>query len=125
MRFPEKEFKRFLPGVAIAIVVIATVTSLIIISQDRNDDPEAVIIIQPQVVHANTPVVLDGRNSTDSNGDLGGLTFEWKIMDRFESGHSWLEFSFPRQGNFTVTLKVIEGSGRSDTETIFVEVLSE
>jgi hypothetical protein len=44
-------------------------------------------------------------------------------MDRVESEHSWLEFSFPRSGNYTIVLKVEESSGRYDIESIFIRVL--
>jgi len=124
MRFPEREIKRFLPGTFIASLVIFTVFLLLFISKDWDDDPEAVIMIHPEEVRANTPILLDGRNSTNAEGERKDLTYSWTIMDRVESEHSWLEFSFPRPGNFTIVLKVEEDSGRYDTKSIFVQVLS-
>lgn len=123
MRLPTKELKRFLPGILISAVVITSVFTLLLISRDWDEDPEAVIIIHPEEVHANTPIVIDGRNSTNSDGDHQGLSYSWSIMERVESDHSWLEFSFPRPGNFTIVLRIEESTGRSDTETIFIEVL--
>ena len=99
MRFPAKELRRFLPGVIISVVVIFTVGALLFISQDREEKPEAKIIVRPDEVHANTPTVMDGRNSTNPKGGHEGLTYSWTVMDRMHSEQSWFEFSFPRESS--------------------------
>lgn len=122
MRFPEKELKRFLPGLLTAVIVIAAVGVLIFISLDPDEDPEAVMEITPDRIRANVPVTLDGSNSTDPDGPDGKLDYSWTIIDIFQTEEPFFEFSFPRAGNYTVVLTVTDEDGNSDTESMFIEV---
>jgi hypothetical protein len=122
MRFPEKELKRFLPGLFAGSVVLAAVGVLLFISLDRDESPEAVMEISPDEIRANTPVMIDGSGSTDPDGPDDELEYSWKITDTFETSSQSFEFSFPRPGNYTVVLKVTDTEGNSDTQSMFIWV---
>jgi hypothetical protein len=122
MRFPEKELKRFLPGLLTAVIVIAAVGVLVFISLDRDEDPEAVVEITPDRIIANTPITLDATNSTDPDGPDSELTYSWIVMDQWETHEPTFEFSFPRPGYYTVVLTVTDKDGNTDTESMFIDV---
>ena len=123
MRALTKELKRFLPGLMASAMVLLTVGILLFISLDDDEEPDAIISYYPEEVHANIPVLFDGRNSTDPDGDDRDLEFSWNIMDEFRCSLPSMVFSFPQPGTYTVILMVTDVSGRSDTESIVIEVL--
>jgi hypothetical protein len=123
MRFPSKEFRRFIPGLFIAGMVVVTVSVLVFISVDDKEAPKAVIIIEPEEIRANSAITFDGTNSTDPDGDDDDLEYRWTLDEKITVEMPIFKYSFPEEGNFTVVLQVTDSSGLTDTETLFVSVL--
>lgn len=120
MKIRSKEFKRFLPGIFTSLTVIATTALLLFLSVDPNTQPIARIKSSSEVVKVGQPIQFDGRNSTDPDGDE--LSYHWTINETMYNMEPFFHYSFPTPGNFTVVLKVEDGSGLSDIETIIIDV---
>lgn len=120
MRFPAKQLKRFIPGILIAMAVITTSAILLFISLDTNSHPRAHIKSSSDIVEIGEPIFFDGRGSTDPEGSE--LTYLWTINDTMFNNQPFFHYSFPTPGNFTVVLEVEDSSGKTDTETVIIDV---
>ena len=120
MRYPVNQFKKFIPGILIAMAVITTSAILLFLSMDTNDNPHAHIAMSSEIVDVGESVLFDGRGSTDPEGDE--LSYHWTINDTMFNDESFFHYSFPSPGNFTVVLEVEDSSGKTDTETVIIDV---
>jgi hypothetical protein len=120
MRIRSKELKRFLPGVLTSLLLIITTVLLLYLSMDDNHHPIARIDTSSNSVEVGQPVLLDGTDSMDPDGD--DLSFLWTINDTMFNREPVFLYSFPESGTFTVVLMVEDSSGSTDTETLFIEV---
>ena len=120
MRFTSKDLKRFAPGLAAGIMIIATTSMLLFLSMEENGPPEAHITGSSEITEVGAPVFFDGRNSTDPDGDE--IEYHWTINETVHVFRPFFHYSFPGPGNFTVVLLVTDPSGRSDTATVIIDV---
>lgn len=121
MAVTKADLQRFLPSVAIASLVMITVTVLLIVSLDTVRPPKAVMVLSRERVHPGEAVVLDARNSSDPDG--GDLEYRWSIDDRVFSDLDRWTYLFPALGNHTVELTVTDEEGASDRVAVVVEVV--
>jgi hypothetical protein len=115
------DLQRFLPGVAIASLVMITVSVLLLDSLDTQKPPKAVMVVSRERVHPGDMVILDGRNSSDPDGD--DLSFRWTIDGMVFSNSDRWAYMFPTVGNHTVELSVTDREGASDKAELVIEVI--
>jgi len=120
MRIRSKDIRRFLPGIFTSVMIITTVSILLVLSIDTNRGPNARIKTSSEIVQTGEPILLDGRSSSDPDGDE--LSFHWTINETITNEEPVFFFSFPLKGNFTVVLKVEDNAGLSDVDTVIIEV---
>ena len=120
MRFPAKQFKRFIPGILIAMAIITTTAVLLFLSVDNNEAPDAMIESSSLDVEVGETVFLDGRASTDPDGD--DITYHWTINETVFNEQPHFHYAFTAPGTFKVTLEVEDSSGNTDTEMIEIVV---
>lgn len=94
---------------------------------DGNQSPTAQITASPLSVPAGdnhtTKVTLDGSDSSDPDGDP--LTFNWTVpsgnfVDGTTATDTVAVVTFPGIANYTVTLRVDDGQGSSDTAQVTI-----
>jgi len=75
-----------------------------------------------QIVNRTTLVTFDGSRSSD-NADITNYT--WTFVDNTPKtlNGSGPVYTFSNQGNYTVTLKVVDAVGNYDTDTVTIRVL--
>ncbi len=76
-----------------------------------------------QRTHRNIPVILDG---SCSYGDAPIVEYEWRFLvggQEVKLYGQQVSYSFPLTGQYTVTLKVTDDTGRADEDTTVVDVV--
>lgn len=95
-----------------------------------NRAPTAKITTDPQAQDGTVPanigqtVEFDGSDSSDPDGSIA--SYEWTFSDEFNSnspeGNEVQTGSYDSSGTYTVTLKVTDDAGKSDQDSLDVEV---
>jgi hypothetical protein len=120
MKVAPADFKRFLPGMVAALLIIGTTAVLLVLSLEPEEEPDAHILHDEGIVEVGRSILFDGRNSTDPEGD--GLDFHWTVNGTVHIYEPFFLYSFPTPGNFSVVLKVTDASGDFDTDTVIIDV---
>ncbi|MFA4830729.1 MAG: lamin tail domain-containing protein [Patescibacteria group bacterium] len=84
------------------------------------NNPPTAIISASATADVNTPVALNGNNSTDSDGTI--ISYEWKIEDAIIGNEATITHTFTTAGTFAVTLTVTDDDGATDLETLNIVV---
>jgi hypothetical protein len=121
MALTRTELQRFLPGVAIASLVMITVSVLLLVSLDTDKPPKAVMVVSRERVHPGELVILDARNSSDPDSE--SLMYRWSIDGLISSSSDRWVYIFPSTGNHTVELRVTDEKGATDTASLIIEVI--
>ena len=82
-----------------------------------NLQPTAIINVSTLKVKVGERIVLDGSGSTDTPGDMEGLSYEWRI-GTYRSTDMVAEYEFKSPGTFKVYLTVTDEDGDSDETMI-------
>jgi len=85
-----------------------------------NRPPRAVACMASSTAKVNATVSLDGRNSTDPNGDT--LSYAWNFGDSTSATGSTAGHAYAAAGTYTITLTVRDGRGGVDTDRLLVTV---
>ncbi len=101
-------------------MIITTTVILLFLSLDANTEPDARITSSSETVERGEPILFDGRNSSDPDGDE--ITFLWTINGTMFHMEPVFFYSFPTPGNFSVVLRVEDEAGLSDVETVIIDV---
>jgi hypothetical protein len=120
MKLRAKDLKRFVPGLLTSALVMATTAILLFLSVNDNEAPHAVIDSSAEIVDVGEPILFDGRESHDPDGD--DITYHWTINQTMFNMEPFFYYSFPAPGNFTVELMVEDTDGSTDTETLVIDV---
>ncbi len=121
MALTRADLQRLLPGIAIASLVMITVSVLLLVSLRTDRPPKAVLVLSREMVHPGEVVILDARNSSDPDG--GSLRYRWSIDGSvFSNANRW-SYIFPMTGNHTIELKVMDDENAFDQEFATVQVL--
>jgi hypothetical protein len=121
MALTRADLQRLLPGIAIASLVMITVSVLLLVSLRTDRPPKAVMVLSREMVHPGEVIVLDAMNSSDPDG--GPLRYRWSIDGSiFSSADRW-SYMFPSTGVHTVELKVTDDEGSSDQVSATVQVV--
>ncbi|MGA1820258.1 MAG: PKD domain-containing protein [Thermoplasmatota archaeon] len=120
MEFSSKDIRKFVPGIAAGVIIIATTAVLLFLSIDTDEHPHARIYSSTEIVSVGEPVFFSGTNSTDPEGR--DLDYMWTINETIFTYQPSFFYSFPSPGNFTVVLKVTDTGENFDTETVIIEV---
>ena len=84
-----------------------------------NHDPTAAISAAPRAGSLPLTVRLDGRRSSDPDGD--SLTYHWQFGDGQEATGPVVTHVYQDPGKFTAVLTVLDGHGGKDTAEVLVE----
>ena len=90
-----------------------------VLVRSPNEPPEANATVDPPTGDLSTAFLLDGRNSTD---DRGIDSYFWDFGDGDTSTADRITHPFSARGSHTVTLRVTDTDGLTDTATVIVEV---
>jgi hypothetical protein len=120
MRIKARDLKRIVPGIIAAFMILGTTAVLLLLSVQYDEPPEAVITMSDTIVKVGEPLYFDGSGSSDPDGD--DLDYTWTLNETVYIYEPGFYYAFAGPGNFTVVLKVTDPSGKSDTETVFVDV---
>jgi hypothetical protein len=120
MRVNAKDLKRIAPPLIAVLMILGTTAVLLYLSVDYDEPPDAVISLSRSLVEVGEPIHFDGSNSSDPDGDE--LDYEWTVNGTVFIYEPEFNYAFPGPGNFTVVLKVMDPSGKFDTETVFIDV---
>lgn len=115
-----RDLNRFVPGVITVVIVVVCIGVLLAVSFERDRDPKAVIWTSSRDVEVGEPVLFNGSESRDPEGD--NLTFEWDLYGCMSCSNESFLFCFPVPGNYTVILTVTDGSGNTDRRTVLIDV---
>jgi len=115
-----RDLNRFVPGVITLVIVIVCIGVLLAVSFESDKDPRAVIWTSSMDVEVGEPVLFNGSESRDPEGD--NLTFEWDLYGGLICSNESFYFCFPAPGNYTVILTVKDTSGNTDRETVHIDV---
>lgn len=85
-----------------------------------NRAPNAAVWADQTAAKAGVPVSLDGRNSTDPDGDT--LSYAWNFGDGTTAAGSTASHTYPAAGTYTVTLTVRDGRGGVATDRLAVTI---
>ena len=88
----------------------------------ENVRPTAIINVSTLRVKVGDRVVFDGSSSTDTPGDMAGLSYEWKI-GTYRASEMITEYEFKTPGTFSVYLTVTDEDGDSDEKMLKITVL--
>jgi PKD repeat protein len=75
-----------------------------------------------QIVDEGDTVLFDGSGSTDTSSDTPSLLYTWYFPDGSVLFGSTVNYVFPDDGNYTVTLVVQDDNGYSDSDGLTVQV---
>ena len=79
----------------------------------------------PYETTAGTPVTLDASGSSDDDGTIAAYAWDTTGDGTYDATGATVAFNESLAGKYPVTLKVTDDGGATDTETVFVDVLSD
>ena len=89
-----------------------------------NQGPTAVAEAKPATANVGEPVALDGSGSYDDRQSASDLGYSWDVDGNgtFDASGQHVVHTYTAPGVYTVTLKVTDAAGLTDTDTVTVTV---
>ena len=97
------------------------ITIAVLLPEDQNASPQAVIQASPLVGRAPLLVLFNGYQSRDSDGYI--RRYDWKLDDRLLTSYRSFYYYFQNPGTYRVTLTVTDDEGAQNTAATTIEVL--
>ena len=86
----------------------------------ENNPPIATADISPDEPRAKQPVMFDGSDSTDPDGDA--LTYRWDFGDGNQANGVTVQHVYAKPGRYVVTLTVRDGNGGVDRDRSILKI---